>query len=73
TIENEIEENTYTIDSPYISLDPYGNAPLTEVTAFETENPTRAEVTIASRTEETTITHDFGEMTTDHTLPILGL
>jgi len=73
TIENEIENNTYTIESPYVSLDPYGNAPLTAVVAFETENPTRAEVTIEGRTEETTITHNFEEMNTDHRLPILGL
>jgi len=72
-MKEEIENHTYTVDSPYVSLNPYGTAPLTALVAFETENPTRAVLTIEGKTEETTITHDFEEMKTSHQLPVLGL
>jgi len=72
-MKEEIENHTYTVDSPYVSLDPYGTAPLTALVAFETENPTRAVLTIEGKTEETTMTHDFEEMNTSHQLPVLGL
>lgn len=70
--EKEIESTGYTIDSPNVILNPYGNSPLTALVVFETEDEVSPEVTIVGKDELSTYTHTF-DKGTKHYLPIYGL
>jgi hypothetical protein len=72
-IREEWEADTYTADSPLVKLDPYNIAPLSALVLFETENPTRVTYSVASKTEETTLTNTIDEPNTVHEIPMLGL
>lgn len=70
--EKEIKSTGYTIDSPNVILNPYGNSPLTALVVFETEDEVSPEVTIVGKDELSTYTHTF-DKGTKHYLPIYGL
>ena len=70
--EKEIKSMGYTIDSPNVILNPYGNSPLTALVVFETEDEVSPEVTIVGKDELSTYTHTF-DKGTKHYLPIYGL
>lgn len=70
--EKEIKSTGYTIDSPNVILNPYGNSPLTALVVFETEDEVSPEVTIVGKDELSTYTHTF-DKGTKHYLSIYGL
>ena len=70
--EKEIKSTGYTIDSPNVILNPYGNSPLAALVVFETEDEVSPEVTIVGKDELSTYTHTF-DKGTKHYLPIYGL
>lgn len=70
--EKKIKSTGYTIDSPNVILNPYGNSPLTALVVFETEDEVSPEVTIVGKDELSTYTHTF-DKGTKHYLPIYGL
>lgn len=70
--EKEIKSTGYTIDSPNVILNPYGNSPLTALVVFETEDEVSPEVTIVGKDELSIYTHTF-DKGTKHYLPIYGL
>lgn len=70
--EKKIEIAGYSIDSPNVILNPYGNSPLTALVTFETEDEVSPEVTIVGKDELSTYTHTF-DKGTKHYLPIYGL
>ena len=61
--EKEIKSTGYTIDSPNVILNPYGNSPLTALVVFETEDEVSPEVTIVGKDELSTYTHTFDKGT----------
>jgi len=77
TVEDEIREqweaDTYTIESPLITVNPYEIAPLSALVFFETEEPVTVTYYVEGETENVTIPNSIEEPNTVHELPILGL
>ncbi len=72
-IENNFDDiENYSIDSPNIILDPYGNSPLSALIMFVTEKPEEITIKIMGKDEYTTLTHTFSA-NDKHYLPIYGL
>lgn len=73
TLQAELESGNYTFESPLTVLDPYGASPLTALILFETEEPSKIEITIPGGDEDTGAVHTFEESSTRHTIPVYGL
>ncbi|WP_245724112.1 aryl-sulfate sulfotransferase [Marinococcus luteus] len=71
--QQEYMDGNYTFDDPMVIQDPYGEAPLTALTKFRTENPSRITVTVASRGGAQDITHTYSAFNQEHEVPVLGL
>ncbi len=72
TLSDTLDANDYTFEDPYVILNPYGNAPLSALIAFDTDDAQSVTLTIQGKDEQTTFTHDF-EPTTSHLIPVYGL
>ena len=70
--EKDFKTEGYTIDSPNVILNPYGNSPLTALILFETNEEVSPTVTIVGKDENTTFTHTFNA-SQEHLLSIYGL
>ena len=64
--------DTYTLEKPFLRVNPYLINPLSAVVAFRTEEETAVTVTIFGKEERGTIVHTFPKAR-EHILPILGL
>ncbi|MFI3284552.1 MAG: aryl-sulfate sulfotransferase [Erysipelotrichaceae bacterium] len=62
----------YTIEAPYIEVNPYGTAPLTALIVFETEGEVAVEICIKAKEDGMDIVHTF-EASTLHEIPVYGL
>lgn len=71
--QQEYMDGSHTFDNPMVIQDPYGEAPLTALTKFRTENPSRITVTVASRNGAEDITHTYSAFNQEHEVPVLGL
>ena len=71
-VESEFEIDGYTIDSPNVILNPYGNSPLTALVMFETDSKVSPMVTIKGKDDNSTFTNKFSKGK-KHYLPIYGL
>lgn len=71
--QEEYMDGNHALDNPMVIQDPYGEAPLTALTKFRTENPSRITVTVASRSEAQDITHTYPAFNQEHDIPVLGL
>lgn len=69
----DYQQNSHTLENPYVVLDPYGWAPLSALVLFETDEPASVSVKIHGKDEYTHIEHHFDEMNTFHQIPIVGL
>ncbi len=72
TLSETLKNTTYTFESPYVSLNPYGNAPLSALIAFHTDEAQPVTLTVKGKDEQTTFTHTF-DATTSHLIPVYGL
>jgi len=70
--EKEFTIDGYTIEDPYVVVDPYDVSPLTALIMFETEEEVSPEVTIVGKDELSTFSHSFSS-SKEHYLPIYGL
>ena len=75
---DQFEAGEYTVDDPLVVVDPYGYAPLSALVLFETDDATKATVTIHAKAdsaypEYSTIIHEFDTLDTEHYLPVYGL
>ena len=68
----EYAEGTYTMEQPYIRLNPYLIAPLTALILFETENETSVQVTVKGIDAGSNIVLQFPKEK-QHVLEIVGL
>ncbi|WAA09209.1 aryl-sulfate sulfotransferase [Fervidibacillus albus] len=77
--QQELEKNIFedsagsTFDQPYIQLDPFGNAPLTALIIFDTEEPSKVQFTVKGSTSDVDISDTTDQFTTHHELAVLGL
>lgn len=72
-IRERYEQDTYTLESPYVVQNPYGTMPLTGLVLFETDEPMEITVTVEGKREEGTIVHRFSGYETEHRIPVIGL
>ena len=70
--EKNLKAQGYTLESPNVVLNPYGNSPLTALVMFTTDEETEVEVTIKGKDKNSTFTHT-SESAKEHYLPIYGL
>jgi len=70
---HDYESGTYTIKKPYIALDPYDMNPLSAVVLFDTERPSRIDITIQGDDVFSTFAYQIDTPSRHHQVPILGL
>lgn len=68
-----VAESGYTIDEPYVVLDPYGVAPLSAYVCFETEEAVSITVAVSSNGKSAGISYAYEETDTMHFIPVHGL
>ncbi len=71
-IRDEIENGDYSLDSPYVIVDPYDSAPLSAIAGFTTKEDMEVKVIVPGEIEEDTIEY-FTNKTKQHYVPIVGL
>ena len=69
----DYQQDNYTIDDPYIIIDPYGFNPLCALILFETAQPCNVEVTVQGDDEYSTFSYVHNTVSTRAEIPILGL
>lgn len=72
-LQKKAKSRRYTIDDPYILLNPYGNSPLTAYVVFYTEKPVAVTITVKGTTASTDIVRTASGFTRYHTVPVAGL
>jgi arylsulfate sulfotransferase len=72
-IVREYGVGTFTLDKPFVVLDPYEMNPLTALVLFETEQPSTIDVTIRGDDEHSTFSYRIDEPIASHQIPVLGL
>lgn len=70
--ERKFTSKGYTLDSPNVIVNPYGNSPLTALIIFETSEEAEVNVTILGKDKNSTYSHTFAKAK-EHYLPIYGL
>jgi hypothetical protein len=65
------ERAAVVVASPTVTLNPTGDAPLAALVEFETNDTTKAALTVSDGSETRTIY--FDDFATDHALPLFGL
>src|SRR5699024_3645668 len=71
-IHKEFKEKTYTLEIPYVKVDPYETSPLSGLIMFETEMPMQVQVTTGEE-EGHPVKKLWDESRTNHVIPVLGL
>lgn len=69
----ELEAGAYSLENPFVIVDPYGVAPLSALALFNTTEPMRISIHISGKTSLNEVTFTFSEYNTVHQIPILGL
>ncbi len=69
----ELNSNAYTLENPFVFVDPYGESPLTALVLFKTDTPTHISVHVQGDFANDSIDFEFSEYRTEHIIPIYGL
>lgn len=69
----ELHSGAYTLEEPFVLLDPYGISPLTAMLLFTTEKPMRIDIHVAADTPEAEVDFAFSDYETEHMIPVYGL
>lgn len=69
----ELENPSYTLKNPYISVDPYGLSPLSAMLLFQTEEPMAISVRVPGKTAQADVSFTFDSLETKHSIPVYGL
>ncbi|WP_300562530.1 aryl-sulfate sulfotransferase [Companilactobacillus sp.] len=69
-----VEEGDYSLDDPYIKVDPYGVTPLSALVIFTTDRQAKVSYTVKGKSDGTSITNQVnGDYSMTHQVPIVGL
>ena len=71
-IEHHFSSYGYTVDNPFILLNPYGISPLTALIMFDTEDEVSVSVSVIGKSDDTTFSNTFVK-SKKHIIPIYGL
>ncbi len=72
-IQSEYEELVYSLDEPYIKLNPFGKTPLAALVKFPTDTETKITIRIKGKENSPDIVHTIDAYETEHDIPIFGL
>lgn len=68
------QNSKYTLDDPYVKVNPYGTSPLSALVTFSTDDAEKVSYTIVRKTDHTSITNTVkGGYTKSHQVPVVGL
>lgn len=68
------ENSKYTLDSPYVKVNPYGASPLSALVTFKTADAVKVTYTVVGKSDQTSITNTVnGGYTQTHQVPVVGL
>ena len=70
---SDFQHGNYTIENPYIIVNPYETAPLTAIIMFNTDTAVKVTTTVVGKTDRTSIVNTVSGYNTYHELPIIGL
>lgn len=71
-LQQELENGGYTLEEPFIVLNPFQNSPLTAMVLFESQNEYAVRVTVHGNTDKTDVV-GYVDKGTKHRVPIIGL
>lgn len=63
----------YSLQNPFVSINPYGISPLTAIAVFKTDQEAKISVSVESKNGAVPIVNEFETMGTEHVIPIYGL
>lgn len=63
----------YTIDEPYVKVNPYGINPLSAYIIFNSQEPVKYSYTVHSENEENNFTYENEEYNSEVIIPVIGL
>ncbi|KRM97081.1 arylsulfate sulfotransferase [Liquorilactobacillus aquaticus DSM 21051] len=69
----KLTSSRYTLDNPFIKLNPYKTSPLTALIIFKTTQKAKIKISVIGKTAGTTITYNNSKYNKKHALPVLGL
>lgn len=74
-LKKEYEAGGYTLDEPFLVVNPYGNSPLTALIMFDTEEDMLASIRVIGKSQEEDVSFDFGKQgyCKKHVIPVYGL
>ncbi|WP_341779382.1 aryl-sulfate sulfotransferase [Levilactobacillus sp. HBUAS70063] len=68
------ESDQYTLDSPYVKVNPYGTSPLSALVTFKSSTAEKITYTVVGKSDKTSITNTVkGGYTKSHQVPVVGL
>ncbi|WP_164511312.1 aryl-sulfate sulfotransferase [Levilactobacillus mulengensis] len=68
------QNSKYTLDSPYVKVNPYETSPLSALVTFTTSDAEKVSYTVVGKTDKTSITNTVnGGYTKTHQVPVVGL
>ncbi len=74
TYKTAVANPIYTLDDPYIKVNPYATSPLTALVIFQTTQAAKVSYTVVGKTAQTSITNQVtGDYSTQHQVPVVGL
>lgn len=72
--QKKVKNPSYTLDAPYIKLNPYKTSPLTALTIFKTDRDAKITYTVEGKSSNTSVTNKVnGGYSKSHQVPIVGL
>ncbi len=72
-LQKEYEQFVWSLEEPYIKVNPYGRTPLSALVKFPTEEKTKISIRIKGRDGAPDIVHEFGGYKKEHEIPLVGL
>ena len=73
TYQKVVKNKKYTLDDPYIKVNPYKTSPLTALVVFQTDQKAKVSYTVEGKTDSTDITNKVNGNSKTHQVPIVGL
>lgn len=73
TYQKVVKNKKYTLDDPYIKVNPYKTSPLTALVIFQTDQKAKVSYTVEGKTDSTDITNTVNGNSTTHQVPVVGL
>ncbi|WP_195701228.1 aryl-sulfate sulfotransferase [Companilactobacillus futsaii] len=73
TYQKVVKNKDYTLDDPYIKVNPYKSSPLTALVIFQTDQKAKVSYTVEGKTDQTDITNTVNGSSTTHQVPVVGL